>query len=380
MLSAKATRQLFAIHRWTGLLTGVVVLFLSLTGTGLVFITEIDHAINRSFMRSDGTGPIVSPERAIQAVTQAFPKAKPSSVTLPRDEHSVYLITTNRIVENGGAFNEIGVDPYTGSVLGKREHSKSFAFILRQMHLRFFFFGWKGRVVVGVFGLILLLSTVTGLLIYSRFIRALPKWYSIRRERGFQIGTSDWHKLIGITALAFNIVVSFTGMILGLENLARYSKPVSQAIHPTPSKDAVPKPPGDKATLVPVSAAIESARQAIPGFEPTQVNIATKKRHYMVLGNLRGRIAMEGASEVGVNAVTGQPYFISSARTAPLVTRSYYWMDPLHFGYWGGVFSQVLYAFFGLTTGFLSVTGFIVWYMKTRRRPRARAVELRAAA
>lgn len=379
MFSSKRARQLFSVHRWTGLLTGVVVLFLSLTGTGLVFITEIDRALHRDLLTSSTTGPIIAAERAIAAVQAKFPKANIGSLTLPRDETGVYTATTNKLKADGQEFNEVSVDPRTGVVLGQRDHTKSFAFVLRQLHLRFFFFGWKGRVVIGVFGLVLLFSTVTGLLIYSRFIRALPTWYSVRRQRGFQISTSDWHKLIGITALAFNIVISFTGMILGLENLARYSKPVSQAIHPSPEKGLVPKPPGN-ATLIPVSTALLAARTAIPDFEPTQINLASNKRHYMVLGNLHGRIAMEGASEVGIDAVTAKTYFVSSASIARPVTRAYYWMDPLHFGYWGGVFSQILYVFFGLTTGFLSVTGFMVWYMKTRRRPRARPIELKAAA
>jgi uncharacterized iron-regulated membrane protein len=379
MLSSRRARQLFSVHRWTGLLTGVVVLFLSLTGTGLVFITEIDTALNRDILTSRNTGPIIPPERAIAAVKAVFPKSNVGSLILPRDEGGVYVATTNKLKVNGQEFNEVSVDPHTGIVLGQRDRSKSFAFILRQMHLRFFYFGWKGRVVIGVFGLVLLFSTISGLLIYSRFIRALPSWYSIRRARGFQISTSDWHKLIGITALAFNIVISFTGMILGLENLARYSRRVSQAMHPTPEKGSVPKPPGT-AQLISVSDALAAARAAIPGFEPTQINLANKKRHYMVLGNLRGKIAMEGASEVGIDAVSGGAYFVSSARTAPRVTRAYYWMDPLHFGYWGGVFSRILYVFFGLTTGFLSVSGFIVWYMKTRRRPRVRSIEMIKAA
>jgi len=102
----------------------------------------------------------------------------------------------------------------------------------------------------------------------------------------------------------------------------------------------------------------------------------------MVRGNIDGRRRMEGASEVGIDAVTGKPYFVSSDRTAPLVTRAYYWMDPLHFGYWAGVFSQILYVFFGLTTGFLYVTGFIVWYMKKYRKPRrnVRSVQMMEAA
>ena len=54
-------------------------------------------------------------------------------------------------------------------------------------------------------------------------------------------------------------------------------------------------------------------------------------------------------------------------------------MDPLHFGYWGGVASKALYLVFGLTTAFLSITGFVVWYMKTRKR-RARPVAMKVAA
>jgi uncharacterized iron-regulated membrane protein len=379
MFKAKTARQLFAIHRWTGLLTGIVVLFLSLTGTGLVFITEIDRALNTSLLTSKRSGPMIDPDSAVRSVKLAFPKANVNGIELPEDEHAVYVAMTGKMTSGGETFNEVSVDPHTGVVLGQRDRSKSLAFILRQMHLRFFFFGWQGRVVIGFFGLLLLVSTLTGVFIYSRFIKALPKWYSIRRERGFQISTSDLHNLIGITALAYNIVISFTGINLGLENLARYSKPVSEAIHPTPVKGSVPKPPG-KAQLVSAASAVAAARAAIPGFRPTQVNLATKKRHYMVLGNIEGRARMQGASEVGVNAITGRPYFVSNEATSPLVTRAYYWMDPLHFGYWAGVFSQILYVFFGLTTGFLSVTGFIVWYMKVRRKPRARVVELRAAA
>src|SRR5690606_23541611 len=128
-------------------------------------------------------------------------------------------------------YNQLMVDPYTAEVLGTRDYSASFVFVLRQLHLRFFAFGWQGRVVVGAFGLVLLVSIVAGLLIYGRFIRALPRWWSIRRGRGLQIAASDLHKLVGIVALAFNIVIASTGAVLGLENLARYSPRVSHALH-----------------------------------------------------------------------------------------------------------------------------------------------------
>jgi uncharacterized iron-regulated membrane protein len=370
MLSAKRARQTFAIHRWTGLLTGLVILFLSLTGAGLVFITEIDRLLNRDLLVSKQAGSMITPEQAIIAAAAAYPKAKASSIRLPIHQNSVYTLTTNRI-RAPKEFNQIMVDAYTGEVRGTRMASSSFGFVLRQLHLRFFYFGWKGRVVVGAFGVLLLLSTITGLFIYTRFIRALPHWWSIRRERGFQISTSDWHKLVGIVALAFNLVIAFTGAILGLENLTRYTPAIGQAMHPRQPKQLLPKPPQKLDGLVPVSTAIAHASAALPGLRPTLVNLPREeKSHYIVYGNMAGRIEMEDASHAGVHATTGQVFYRHSSREARTVTKAYNWMDPLHFGYWGGVWSKILYLVFGLTTGILSITGFMVWYLKTWRRPR----------
>lgn len=379
MLSAKGARQLFAVHRWTGLLSGVVILFLSITGSALVFITEIDRALNRDYLVSKGSGEVTSPDRAVASIQQVYPKARVNSLYYPKGDDGVYLAYTNRLTENGKRFDIVTVDAHSADVLGTRDQKSSLAFILRQMHLRFFFFGWKGRVVVGAFGVVLLVSTITGLFIYGRFIRALPHWWSVRKDRGLQISTSDWHKLIGIVALVFNLVIAVTGAVLGLENLARFSQPVREAIHPAAPKSVIPEPPTDLEKVVPVSVAVAAAQSSIEGFIPVSVSMPNKKNHYTVHGNLAGHIAMEGASEVGVDATNGRVFFVSSARSARPVTKAYYWMDPLHFGYWGGIITQIIYAVFGLTTGFLSITGFIVWYMKKTARKR-RPVGIPAAA
>lgn len=368
LLSATRARQLFAIHRWTGLLAGLVILFLSLTGTGLVFITEIDRLLNRELLVSKPAGPVISPERAVAVVKKTYPGATINRLELPRFANSVYTVQIG-LVKGPEPFNQVTVDPYTARVRGTRMQNKSFAFILRQLHLRFFFFGWQGRVVVGVFGLVLLLSTITGLLIYGRFIRALPHWWSIRRERGFQISTSDWHKLVGILALAFNVIIAVTGTVLGLENLARFSPTVAEALHPGPGKGARAEPPASLEDAISPSQAVAIARSAIPGFVPVAIGLPrAKKSHYVVYGNLEHQIAMDEASYVHIHTLTGQVLFRHSAREARMVTRAYNWADPLHFGYWGGVWSQILYVIFGLTTAFLSITGFMIWWLKTRRR------------
>lgn len=377
-LSARRARQLFTLHRWTGLLTGLFILFLSLTGAALVFITEIDRALNREILKSEPAGPPIVPERALAAVARAHPEARVSRIEMPKDDRGVYVVHTGRVQEPV-RYNQVMVDPYTEQVLGTRDYQQSLAFVLRQLHLRFFYFGWKGRVVVGVFGLVLLFSCITGLLIYGRFIRALPRWWSIRRGRGLQISSSDWHKLVGITALAFNLVIAFTGAVLGLENLARYSPAVSQAIHPKAPEAGRPPPPATVEGAIPVSRAVELASRAIPGLVVTSATLPREERsHWVVTGNLRGRIEMEGASTVHLHTHTGEVIYRHDSRRARTITKAYNWMDPLHFGYWAGVWSQILYLVFGLTTAFLSITGFMLWYLKTWRRPRRESRPVRS--
>ena len=380
MLSAVRARQLFAVHRWTGLLSGLVILFLSVTGAGLVFITEIDRFLNQDLMVTESVGPVVPPEAAIASALAAYPDLRVNRVDLLRFDNSTYALWT-RPVDGPEPFDQVMVDPHTAEVLGTRLRTASFAFVLRQLHLRFYAFGWQGRVVIGVFGLVLVLSTVTGLLIYTRFIRALPHWWSIRRDRGFQISTSDWHKLVGIVALVFNLIIAVTGAVLGLENLARFSPAVSRALHPTADRSQFPDPPETLDGALPVSEIVARARAGIPGFEPTYVSLPQVERsHYTIHGNLEGKIAMEGATSAGLHAHTGEMFYTLNATAARPVTKAYYWMDPLHFGNWGGVWSQILYVIFGLTTGFLSITGYILWFAKKRRRSRAAVPQSLAAA
>lgn len=367
-MRAATARRLFSIHRWTGLASGLVILFLSVTGAGLVFVTELDRGLNRDLMVAGPSGRPLTPDEALERVGAEYPGLRINRIDLPRDATWTYTVWTRP--QDG--FNQVMVEPYTGEVLGTRDYQSSLAFVLRQLHLRFYAFGWKGRVVVGGFGLVLLVSVLTGLLIYGRFIRALPRWWAVRRGRGFQIVTSDWHKLVGILALAFNLVIAVTGAVLGLENLARYSTTVREAIHPAPDAAGFPDPPSTLEGTLPVAVALERARWAIPGFAPTYVLLPQPGRsHYRIYGNTEGAIAMEGATSAGVHALTGEVFYALDARAARPITKAYYWMDPLHFGYWGGVWSQLVYLVLGLTTAFLSITGFALWLAKRRRRARS---------
>lgn len=370
MLSARRTRQLFALHRWTGVWTGAVITFLSVTGAIVVFNPEIDEWLNPELLVTspDAGARDVGIDTALRNARERSPDLSVDAITPPRSRTGVYAIW---MTDDDGGYYQATVDPYTGEVLGRRNYKASFQDVMRQLHVRFFAFGWQGRVVVGAFGLALLISAVTGFLIYGRFIRALPRWWSIRRDRRLQISLSDWHKLIGILTLAFNLLIAVTGAVLGLENLARFAPAVSQAIHPGPSDEVLADVPETLEGTVPVSSAVARVRSVIDGFQPGFIILPKAGvGHYELFGDLPDRTEMDNASGAVVHALTGEVLYRHSAREARTITKAYNWMDPLHFGYFGGVATKVLWVLLGLASGFLSISGFVIWCLKKWRKPR----------
>ncbi|WP_276482342.1 PepSY-associated TM helix domain-containing protein [Paraflavitalea pollutisoli] len=53
---------------------------------------------------------------------------------------------------------------------------------------------------------------------------------------------------------------------------------------------------------------------------------------------------------------------IITANTRSVAQKADKLMSEIHYGMYGGIAMQVLYAFCGIGTGLLSITGFILWY------------------
>jgi len=365
--NTRLTRRMYAWHRWTGLVSGIFLFVLSATGAVAVFKHEIDRLVTPAMVVAPGSGR-VGIDDAVRAVRARFPGERVASVTLsdaPTAAHRVSL-------DDGSEGREAFVSPYTGVVTGSRT-GETVANVIRQTHVRFYYFGWQGRVVVGVFGLALLVSTATGLLIYAPFMKGLA-FGQIRWRQRLQLVVADWHKLVGIVALAFNLLIAVTGAVLGLENLTRFAPRAGAAIHADPDPALTASPPAPGEALVGVDEALRLARAALPGMTPASVILPVAgESHYLIYGDYPGRISMKNASWVVLDAASGRTIARHAAPAAPPVMRAYNLIDPLHFGYFGGRVVKVLYCVLGMTSAFLSLTGFALWYLKRRRRRPAAA-------
>jgi uncharacterized iron-regulated membrane protein len=361
ILSTRQVRALFAIHKWTALLTGLFILFLSITGAIAVFREEIDRALTPAKVVTPGSTRLPL-ERALLAATAAFPGSTVQMMTISHDPTSALVLR----VRDGRQFREVFVNPYTAQVTGSRA-GETVHNVIRQLHARFYVGGVTGRILVGFFGLTLLVSCLTGLLVYARFLKGRRFW-TIRRGR-LQLAISDWHKLIGITTLLFNIAIAFTGAVLGLELLAnRVSRRLATSIHPAPSAVARAEKPGELVGMISVDSAIAQAERAARGVTFTTIILPVKDRaHWNLYGDSRGGRSAEGGSWAIVDTYTGRVIETFNDGDATGLTRGYLWMEPIHFGNFAGTGVKILWLLLGLASGGLSVLGYVLWVMKQRK-------------
>jgi uncharacterized iron-regulated membrane protein len=352
------TRLLFRIHRWAGLLGGIPLAIILISGTIAVFKDEIDEALNPALLVVRPQATTVSLD-SIMATLRSSP-AKVNRIELP-DKPSRALSFFGPTPD--GKSQEITVDPYTGSVLGRRLASGHLADILRQLHVRFYFFGATGRIVVGFLGLALALSGITGLILYPRFLCG-QQWTNVRWKRGPQWIHSDLHKLAGITSLALNLLWAVTGAVLGLENLAPYYKPAQQVLHPAPSVRV-----SSSELRVSLDQTLDRTRAILPGFVPRRLVLpGPGPTPLVVYGNTAGLWTAPISSWLAIDPSDGRVLQLHDERQAHTVTRIYNLHDPLHFGYFAGLGSKVLWFLFGVLVSSLPVTGCVLWWYKRRHR------------
>ncbi len=153
------------VHLWLGLTLGIVGALLGLSGSLLVYDDAIDewlHPQRHAISGAQASLPVA--EYARRAEDALASGARATGVRLPDlDEGAVMVFA--RVRGEGAAFQRVYLDPPTGSVLDTAS-GRDFLGWLHSFHesltLREFF----GREIVGVIGVGMLISSLTGLYLW----------------------------------------------------------------------------------------------------------------------------------------------------------------------------------------------------------------------
>ena len=368
----KKGKLLWRIHHWAGLYTGILIGVLSLTGALAVFIPEIDALIRQHYYGvSSSRAAGVHFGKSLDQLTQPYPDYNFLTIYLPEEPGqaaSIDIAVPDPLTGKANRYYFF-VDTGKDELVGSRHHTNSMANYLRQMHVRLYEGNW-GRQLVGLGGIALVVVVVTGLLIYKDFTKRQP-YPSIRRQRGLRILLADWHKILGISALLFNLVIGLTGAWLGLQ--PKLMKWFSMKVPNAFNAPVIMDPAADKKTTVDWPAAMQAAKKQFPELEVRAVMPSDDGSNTLVFrGDIAGQVSERNANTLVLSKTGLQPLFRYDLRNKPASHKFYFIQEALHFGDFGGLTLKILYALLGLGSGFLSISGFVVYISRTDKKVQRR--------
>jgi len=367
------------LHLWMGLTLGLLLAVYGLTGSILVFHDEIDEWLNPKLLTVMAPDDKPNRYKPLNEIYQAGQDAVPKQAVLsysdyPRNDTAVFklsfLVPTANTMENW----EVYANPYTAEITGKRLLGTSdnlipntFIGFVFELHYALLLDHKISRIVVGVSGSLLIISVLTGLIVWWPLTGRWRQALTIKRKAAFERFNFDLHKTSGVYTALIMVPVLFSGVYMVLpENVV----PVLEVFSPVTYRYWFTSTPTPNATPISMADAVAIAEQYYPRGRPHWIYGATEatdtytvclndvdrpgswlQRVCVVMDRYNGKVLdIDDPADVTVTA--GEVFT--------------HWQWPLHSGQAFGMTGRLLVFATGLACPVLFVTGVIRWLQKRR--------------
>ncbi|MEI4483231.1 MULTISPECIES: PepSY-associated TM helix domain-containing protein [unclassified Phyllobacterium] len=367
-----------ALHGWLGLPIWFFLFFICLTGSIATISEEIAWLFNPAMRANAPSSNAV--KLGYDEITERVRKQNPDDlvtmISIPKE--SRYALQVFVTLPNGGEAT-LYVNTYTGVVQGQKS-ALDFKEFVHSLH------GWLlipftatsslGWYLVSAMSVPLMGSLITGLIVYKKFWRSILR-PRLRIKSGARIFWGDFHRLAGLWAIPFILVISTTAcwfLVKATLEDNGYRLP-GYVEAPKLNRDQV-SAESLRSSFRTISAdgAIKVARSKIVSFEPT----------FLILpASVYDTIAVWGYSSnpllfetVYINPFSADVVEVRSRATYGAAEVAIKSMRPLHTGDFAGLWLRLIYFFFGMLLTTMSLSGFLIW---AKRTAQATAKTLRKA-
>lgn len=366
-LSPRTVRAVLSGHGLLGLAFAAIIYLVCLTGTLAVFA----HDIARWEQPDTPSITALAPGALDQAVRSAQangPAHATLYVSLPsREEAEASIIAYTPTLHREWAADR------NGTLVERRTPIADF---LVDLHIALHLPRAWGGFVVGLTGVALLSSLISGILAHPRIFKDA---FHLRRGGARRLQEADMHNRLGIWALPFHLAIALTGALLGLSTLivgvlamllyrGDTAKVYGLFTEAPPAINAVAAP------LPPLEPMLAEARRRSDRATPNQLIIerAGRADARVTISSERDRLLVPQDTTI----FDAKGRVVKDQHPADLVlgTRMLGGIRQLHFGWFGGLPVRLLYGLLGLALCIVTSSGVTIWL--ARRRDRGRAVPL----
>lgn len=356
------------VHKWSSLVCTAFMLLLCVTGLPLIFHHEIGHLLGTEVEapKMPADTPRASLDRVLEVAKAKHPDRVVQFVSQPEDDDGLWFVTLTPTPAPTDDFKSVAVDARTAEVLAQPRFDEGFMYVMFKLHVDLFA-GLPGKLFLGFMGLLLLVAIVSGVVLYAPFMRKLD-FGTVRRERRPRLKWLDLHNLLGIVTLVWAFVVGGTGMINTWADLvikywqydqlsALLAPYQGQPVTPVAERGSVQKSLDAAYARSPHSKLSFIAFPGTAFSSPHHTTVFLKGNEPFTSKLLQPVLVDARTTEV--TAAPRLPWYL----TALLVSQ------PLHFGDYGGMPMQILWALLDIATIVVLGSGLYLWLKRGNSVP-----------
>lgn len=339
----------FRLHAWVGIIFGPLLYVICLSGSFAVFSNEIDWLLNPKIKSQPGK---INWDHVYSKFNESYPNYELTTVRAPR--HSGFAAQSYAKSENGKTLR-VYSNPVSGEVQTLENFWNTQRFF-RSFHRRFFILPGKvGILFVSLYAIPLIVLVILGVRVQGKKIIKLI--YNVRKTKNQKKLFSNYHLLLSNWSWIFAVVISLTGIWYGVETFKPASSQSNNEIHNLKSEINTYDKVENKINFL-----CGLSLNFIDSFTINSIRFDTKSDLITIQGKTSGMgiFFRSRANSVTFNFKTGK--FVGVYRSANDTKHKIISdiADPIHFGNWGGLVTQIIWFLLGLMLSIAIMFGLIL--------------------
>lgn len=371
LLPPKFVRAMLAGHSALGLAFAALIYVVCLSGTLSVFMHEL-------LRWEQPDAPIVATSVTPEAVGAAV-SAGYAQALADNSAHDLFVmgpsVTSSRFAVHYHDHETGGEGEWLADADGRlvTRIEAPWSEFIGELHMTLHLPRTWGLFLVGLTGVALLSSLISGLLSHPRIFKDA---FALRWGGSRRLQEADLHNRLGVWGLPFHVVVTLTGALLGLSTLivgvlalAAYDgdseKAFASILGPMASANETAAPLPDIAAMI----------RQVQSAKPDAVFVSANVQH---IGKA-GQVVHLGMRTPGHVAMANTYYFDGNGKllgdggleTGGIGQQILGVLQPLHFGWFGGLPVKLAYGILGLALTIVTSSGVVIWLARRRDKGRA---------
>ena len=397
------------IHLWGGLISGIVVFIVCLTGTIYTYNTEIRAWALSEYYKVKVEGEKMNPDELVATIANDFdgqiqgimlPHAADATTMLmyakKEKKSSVDKPAAEKKAPPAGRrarASQFAVNPYSGELIGdpSKEKTKTADFMQKLFGLHRWlllneieepiFQGIENRKlgswITGTATLLFLLGVITGMVIwFPNKIRSWKNGLKIKWSANWKRINHDIHNTLGLYSCVILFLMAVTGPFWSFDwyrtgwqkTWGTYQAADAPKIEKVPVFSAIP---ADGKPAMTIQETVLAVNKILPYQGDVTINFAKDSLGTIAVSkNRTGFFAPSAGDKITIDQYTGALLEKDIFREKPFRERASASIKALHIGNIYGDFTKLLYFISCLIATSLPVTGVLIWINKMKKKPK----------